>query len=166
MPHWGDFQSVIQLSIALNAAYAALSSYVGTSLHREQRLLEELIHRLQSIGKAGQPLAAVLKPNYTAAQLKIEIRGLIGESMKIQHSYDAVINRYLRPVCIVASLVGIVLIIVSSFSYNEDISERYIALACGLLFPFSGGAFLSLHLSWKAYSRISRRRREYEAKFV
>ncbi len=163
---WGEFQSIIQLSIALNAAFAALSSFIGTSLTREKRLLEELIDRLQSIGVAGQSVATVLKPAYSPKTLKIEIRGLVGESVRMQHRYDGLINRYLRPVCIVASLAGLVFIIVSSFLYKDEIGIYCIALSCSLLFPFAAGALLSLHLSWRTYARISARRKEHEAKFV
>lgn len=162
---WGDFQSVIQLSIALNAAYAALSSYIGTSLTREKRLISELLDQLKAVDPA-EPTVPLLRPPHDPSRLKIELRALIGECVKAERRFEGAINRFLRPVCIAASLIGLVLIVLSSIYYNDEIKIGWLIVSCGLLLPFAIGASMSMLMSAQTYLDISKRRREHEQKFL
>ena len=43
MPKWGEFQSLIQLGVTLNAAFAAFGTYFGNNIDREGSKLLKIV---------------------------------------------------------------------------------------------------------------------------
>src|SRR6202035_390735 len=54
--HWGDFQSLITLSIAINAAFAAVPTFLGRSMQKQRQLVEDYIS--EAVDLEGQGVRA------------------------------------------------------------------------------------------------------------
>lgn len=127
MSIWGEYQSVIQLSVALNTAYAALATYLGGDLSSEQQALQETD-------------AAVLKDKREAKKIALSNLHLLGgELTHAAQCHEAIIDKAVRPTCLVVSLFGIALLVVSSILYSEPIDIAWQFLCIFLLLPFLAG---------------------------
>lgn len=160
MQHWGDFQSVIQLSIALNAAYAALASYLGTNLPNERGLIQEI---MDAIPKA-QRATSDIKDTETQPTLSkfTTLQLLYGKSIEVERRYESIINAIVRPICILSAILGAALLIASSFFYSEEISTTWQVVSSLLILPFIAGAIYSLCVSIQVHLTISNPRRQCE----
>lgn len=164
MAQWGEFQSVIQLAVALNAAYAALGTYLGSNLPTERRLIQELIHAIETASSADGEHTDPPKSLPTMNSLR-ELRLLNGKSLEIEQRYEYRISTIARPICILSSIGGIALLVVSSFFYGEDISVTWRVVSCLLMLPFFAGAFYSLYISVKVHFAVSKPRHQHESAY-
>jgi hypothetical protein len=118
-PVWGDFQSVVQLSVALNVAYATLYTFIAASLDqgkwyvtnsRDEKELDD-IH---------------------AKSLSSFKRGIL--------NIDVFINRFgtslLRPISALFSIFGFALLVFSSFKAHMSISVFWSRVCYVLALPF------------------------------
>jgi hypothetical protein len=154
MSAWGEYQSVIQLSVALNTAYAALATYLGGDLRLEQQAIKEADSAVPNEEREAK--RAVL----------IELYLLDGELTQATQRYEAVIDWGIRPVCLVASCVGIVLLIVSSICYGSKIDVAW-QLLCGImLLPFIVGVGFAIKLIIKVHRKFATKRKELESRLM
>lgn len=147
---WGDFQSAAQLSVALNAAFATLSSFLGNDIQREvQKLRTEI--RTISKDKTNHLLAGAISP-------ATELRLLIGHSLSLKIEYEILLDIFVRPSCIIGLIISIFLLAKSSFLYRETISNFYIFLSVISYVPTISAVLLSIAVNAWLYIRISRSR--------
>lgn len=118
---WGNFQSLIQLSAALNAAFYALADLLQRDFEIEERRINVLIAKLRRRGDDDAKIRADLSKTHL----------LLGELKHIERRYAAAASRVFRPLCIFAFLGAAVLLVVSSFAYNTEL-------------PFVGAVFIIL----------------------
>jgi hypothetical protein len=116
---WSAFQSVIQLSIALNAAYATLYSFVDDLLKQETDTALKLLSRLSNVPQ----------PTPTSLDQKEEARSILSKIYEWEEElHDA--NRYfMKPISAIFSLIGIILLVVSAYAGSQDpISDFWVAV--------------------------------------
>jgi hypothetical protein len=149
---WGDFQSLIQLSVALNGAFAAFASFFGSGLQKEERLLHYL---LEECGDATLPRVGELS-------FGARVRLLQGERLQFERQFDFFINVVARYSCLVVALIGIVLLVYSSYRYKLPINASEAATCSALLLPFVVGSMYSIYLSVRLHRSVSLPRRQVE----
>ena len=115
---WGDFQPIIHLSIALNAAYATLYSFVDDLIKQETDTASKLRDRL--------PL-----------EEKGKARRILSNIYDYENELREANRRYLKPISILFSLIGVILLIVSAYAGAQSaISSFFAFFCCVLLLPF------------------------------
>lgn len=152
MSAWGDYQSVIQLSVALNSAYAALATYLGSDLRSEQQAIKD---------------ANAAVPNEKREDKRVALTDLHLLDGKLTHAaqrYETVIDNGIRPACLIASLLGIVLLVVSSVFYSATINATWQFICGALLLPFLVGVGFATALIIKIRVNFATNRRRLEAK--
>ena len=149
MALWGEYQSVLQLSVALNTAYAALATYVGNDLQVERQSIRELDGAVPPERRASKDTARAV------ADLQV----LDGKIASAQIKYESAINSYFRPACLLGSFLGVALLIVSSVLYTSNIDGFWKIASCLLLSPFLLGTLYAakLHLDVRRKYRKERR---------
>jgi hypothetical protein len=123
-PTWGDFQGIMHLSVALNAAYAALYSFVDDILTKERNKAISLLRSLQDIPR------------------KSRARVILSRCHRFEMELSRFNSAFLRPASAALCLIGVIFLIFSSFNFDKPISTGWAELVCVLLVPF----FLSLTL--------------------
>jgi hypothetical protein len=124
---WGNFQSVIQLSVALNAAYAALYSFVDDTLKRETDRASTLLRRLRN---APHTTPELLKQ-------KTATRSILSRVYRAERELQQYNRNFLQPASAVFSLVGVCTLIFSAYHGGTSrISDFWALFTCALLLPF------------------------------
>jgi hypothetical protein len=141
MPQWGEYQSLFQLSVALNTALAAFSDFLGNA-PRERAdsagLLADRARRFQKIDD----------PKYNAQYTSI-ISGFTlsrGRYQAIYEKYEICV-RAIRPICIVIALISVIGLMKSSVNYTHGIRGIWWVLAFLQFVPIMSAAIFSLYLS-------------------
>jgi hypothetical protein len=115
---WGDFQPILHLSIALNAAYAALYSFIDDVIKRETKVAQSV--------RDSVPIGQ-----------KKEARALLSKIYDYENELEVANRNYLKPICIVFSLFGVVLLVISAYSGSlTPISSWLAFIIVILLAPF------------------------------
>jgi hypothetical protein len=118
---WDAFQAILHLSIALNAAYAVVFSFIEDTIQREAKVAAARLDGLRS------------EPNTLLQQRTI--RKIIFRINRIEREAGQFHTAILRPVAGVCVPIGIGELIYSSFYPHEPISDLTAALTCLLLVP-------------------------------
>jgi hypothetical protein len=125
---WGDFQSVIQLSVALNAAITALITFARPDVVAEKREVD----RLALLPSAwSKPDGGV--PVRTSLQL------LSGRCERVLRRYDRLQDGWIRSLAIASAVASIGLLVWSSYVYRDPIPGWAAVLAVLQFIPFLAG---------------------------
>lgn len=145
-PIWGEFQSLMQLSIALNAGYAAFSTFTGrVFVHANQRL-RRLIGLSERISRTHQDNCDI--------NLTSQLRLLDGECHAISRLHDRMLDKRLRPICIAFAISGLILLICSSYFYSDTIHLALQALVLASLAPFALVCMSYCIVMWRYHYRV------------
>ena len=123
MATWGDLQSVIQLSAALNVVVFTLSQVIGREIDSEGSLIDELKLDYSDINNQNKRDAIEERIN------------------KLQTEYDTWVRchdrffYYLTYISLLAFIVGIIFLYVSSFNYKDDVNNCIIGITMVLNAP-------------------------------
>jgi hypothetical protein len=123
---WGEFQSLFQLSVALNAAFAVLHDVLPQARASKSHDLGVRANRIGAHDLAAELF--LLETRHSEGEAKIQIW----------------IFRYVGPVCLAAGIVALIFLAVSSFCYNAHIHWFFQAYATFQYLPFAIGAVLAL----------------------
>src|ERR1700730_18380323 len=93
---WGEFQSLIQLSIGLNGAFALLSTYLSNIIQRQIELTEIHFHHAVDLEKSVNLATTV---NKQPTSLSTRFSDLIDEFKQVGEIYDNNLIAILRIIC-------------------------------------------------------------------
>lgn len=145
---WGNFQSFIQLAIALNSAFAAFGSYAGNDITRERA-------RLTRIMGAVQNGASLPVTGHETVGGAAEIMLLEGKCADLLHNYNNFVTGFYRVICVIAAGIGIGFLLYSSILPNEKMNPVTIILVSIFYVPFYYGVWKAGKLSHDIYMSIS-----------
>ncbi len=152
---WGGFQSLIQLSVALNAAFAAFGTYSGSNIKREKARFEKI--RQQIVNGAQLPPKDDGDVGGEASVLLLE-----GKCESLIQYYDDFVNGRYRIVCVLFSALGIPVLIYSSYRANDPICYNVDITIIALYLPFLYGLWQVISTGIKLYTQIYRKRIDME----
>lgn len=165
---WGEFQSLIQLSIALNGAFAAFSTFFGADIGRYRAKIDHLLdnddliigHQLSSVtpSMVDQSIDAEKARLQGRADL-IRLKGRCAES---EITFRSMIHRFFRYICVVACISGISLIVYSSFYFDATISNFWRWISVLHLAPFLLATLYAVVMSLRFYVEVAREFRAIE----
>lgn len=136
MHKWSDFQSLIQVSIALNVAYFSISQLVDTMVAREELNHVQLTESINDIRRSS------------SSQTDDELNDLRSEVSDLRDSlsdiiiHDRIIISVLGKFSVTLFFVGMALLIKSSFNPDQRITVLYSILCAALSLPVTLGVFL------------------------
>ena len=135
---WGDFQGLIQLSIALNGTFAVLSTFLGNVKEKSVELTE--VHRDYAISiEKTFPTAAI--PDKLSSRFDY----LIDEFRSVDELYDNLFIAIIRQLCLYLAIIAIFFAIYAAFKFSTHINvlaQYYIVIQ---LVPFLLGI---AYLTW------------------
>ncbi|MHB0704092.1 hypothetical protein ACX4MT_00030 [Roseomonas mucosa] len=129
MATWGEFQSLFQLSVALNAAFAVLHDIVGTAPQTGVATAHDLGERANIIG---------------AHDLASELFQLESKLAETSANFQSRIFHGLGPWCLGIAVFALVFLAISSIYYINNIHCLFQAYALVQFIPFLAGACLAL----------------------
>jgi hypothetical protein len=151
---WGDFQSLIQLSIALNIAFATLPTFMGNVLQRTVAEMDYLITRAQEAEQVKADGAEEFRRDISTAMIFLK-----GDYLTIQEKFQAFLYRWMREICALTAIISTFLLVISSFCYDAGV-PRIVEIMCVLeLLPFLVGMSYALYLSVVPLTRLDKRKR-------
>lgn len=159
IPTWGNFNSLVQLSIGLNAAFATFSDFLGDGLSREDNHINKLIKRNDKIIESD--------PNNKEAQIdKKRLRFLSGECIENKVNHEKFRTGFVRFGGFACAFIGVIILIYSAYHDNAPIPLLGIIIIYLLLLPFILGAGHGMYISMKTSFDISKRRQNIERKII
>jgi hypothetical protein len=181
MPKWGEFQSLIQLGVTLNAAFAAFGTYFGNNIDREGSKLLKIVKFLdegaivvpkavRAHGKFVRFLKKKIDSVFKTSELGDETRVIIleGKVQSISLSYSNFVGGIFAVLCIAFAITGMGFLLYSSVFAGKDIKDYNIWYIIGLYIPFFFGvlrllcAHLQLFFSVTLPRRSISKRLKYE----
>lgn len=151
---WGGFQSLIQLSVGVNGAFAALTTFAGDSAQKEERRINKILSRLSNIPSS--------KMTPAVTQNKMSAMFLSGRLASVSRRYNYFINSTIRLSCVLCALIGVVVLVYSSYKFDAPIEFRSQMIVHALMLPFIVGSLYSTFLSYHVHRSISRDRQKIE----
>ena len=151
---WGEFQSLIQLSIGLNGAFALLSTYLSNIIQRQIELTEIHFHHAVDLEKSVNLATTV---NKQPTSLSTRFSDLIDEFKQVGEIYDNNLIAILRIICTYLAIFSIFISIYAAYKYVTPINSVVRWYATIQLGPFLIGiiyaAFLSSFSLWPKYAK-------------
>lgn len=141
MALWGEYQSLFQLSVALNTALAAISDFLGNAPRSGASEARRLAERAEDFQK--------IDPENAAAYPEIITDFTLAEShyQDIYDTYNSYVRK-LRPLCIIVALLSTAGLIRSSINYTHEIRGLWLIFSYIQLAPVMIGAtFFAIYLS-------------------
>lgn len=138
VPYWGEFQSLIQLAIALNTAFAIISSYAGKLFQRDTALISSYITQAEFYAQKGDASASALILKLDELKQKIE--------MSVE-KFERTLDGPILTSCLLVSFISLFFLFYSSYMYKERIGyapQAYIFLQYA---PFIAGMIYGFWLS-------------------
>ena len=159
MATWGEFQSLIQLSAALNGTFAALGTFLDKDTRREKEIIEKIIEKIDKID-----YELIENKSRVSKKLNAKTRLILlkGNCNFIERKFNIFIYKILRSLCAALFVTSIVLLIVSSFLYSDIINYLWSTIILLHITPFFIGICYSAYLLVICKRKITRPRREIE----
>lgn len=149
IPTWGDFQSLIQLGVALNTAFAIISSYAGRFFQKDLLLITSYIAQAEYYEKDGHENAVDLISDMDHLRQKID---------RSINKFEIILDGFIKKSCAFISIVSLYLLIYSSYFYNtyiDYLSKTYLIVQ---YFPFLFGLLYGIYLSGVIFPNYSNER--------
>ena len=147
MSNWGDYQSLIQISIALNAAYFSLSQFLNPDAANQKSLISTAIGVAEN-DASGQ--------NFSE-RLQRVLQDVNGQKEKDKNFF-----RLFRVASAVLFLLGIILLFIGSYKSTDTVGD-WIILVCALLnAPFVIGLCYMFLVSSPQYDEFSKERQKIQ----
>lgn len=126
---WGDFQSLLQLSIAINAAFIAFAGFFGDIVDSRKQHISFMMNKLSDI-----PVRDMdgLSP-------RSKLISLSGKLDKIEKSYKDFVNGRLKILSMLAIPTAIILLVTSSYHSKCKMSPLFQSISVLHLLPFMFG---------------------------
>lgn len=151
-PTWGDFNSLIQLSIGLNAAFATFSDFLGNGLEKENHNINRLIKKARSqstLSQQGAPGDALSD--------RTQLMFLAAECAANKIEHERIRSGVVRVSGFFCAFLGVAVLIYASYFANVETSLFGQFIIYILFFPFAIGAvhgmLTSLRIQWKISSK-------------
>jgi hypothetical protein len=142
---WGEFQSLTQLSIALNAAFATIPTFLGNSIKREQSLVNSYISDAEYLEElVDKKVISYSLPN---RRLSAQFSDISAEYRKLEHRFDQFIYTVIRYLCLIAAAISFVILIISSCRYNSHIPIHWRIYSILQYSPFIAGISYAFYLT-------------------
>jgi hypothetical protein len=145
-PTWGDFQSLLQLAIGLNAAFAALADFLGSSTRREKARADRLASRTSKSNLMDT------QRNITMHQSFIHMSGVC---KRIERNYENFLSGFVRLCCLLTLVISLFMLIYGSFSNKCTISAGLMWLSVFQIGPFVIGIAYAFILSTITYFQVT-----------
>ena len=142
---WGEFQSLFQLSVALNAAFAVLHDVVPQARASRSHDLGERANRIGAHDLAAELFLLETRLSESAAKTENWIFKIIG------------------PICLGFALVALGFLGISSFWYKDPIHYSVQIYAVVQFLPFLAGASLALRAAVYDNTSLAQQLQAYEA---
>ena len=150
MSKWVDYQSIISISIALNAAYFSIASFVSPYALNQKRLIEKALEGLLELSEENE-----------CKKIRKKLVNL-GHDLGTQEELDKHHLSRFRPLSVILFIAGMVLLWVASVKADIQADNWIAIVSPALSLPFTIGIlYMSIKSSGK-YKDITRRRREIE----
>jgi len=153
-PTWGEVQSLAQLSVALNGAFSAIAGFVGSDFARERAELARLIETMDAQAARGVRHTSRIR----GLSPRVVARSLIAECDAIERRTEFLLTTLVRPLCVVGAVVGMILLIVSSYLYARPVGPFLICCLIGSNAPFFLGLLIVSGISAWLNRRVKRSR--------
>jgi hypothetical protein len=156
---WSAFQSLFQLSVALNVGFIALIAFFGNTFEREKRQIEQLTSSskfvVDEFERRNISSEIQIKDYTKALNLQFELVHEEGNA-------DFIAYVVLRVVAIICAVLALIFLSISSFNSGNEIGyfSRFSSVA--LLVPVLTFALYSTYHSISAALRYGRKRKEIE----
>lgn len=155
MAQWGEYQSLFQLSVALNTALAAVSDFLGSAPREGADRAERLADRARQFQQIDDPR---YKDSYTHIVAGFTLAK--GRYQAIYENYELYVQKYARPVCIAFALMSFAGLLRSSINYTHGIEGLWLIFAYLQFVPIMAGAVFALYRSLISLREPNRRLRE------
>lgn len=155
MAQWGEYQSLFQLSVALNTALAAISDFLGNAPYKGSKNAARLADRARGFQAIDAPQ---YKDRYTPI-----ISGLTlakGLYQHIYETYESSVQTVFRPLCIIIAAISFIGLIQSAINYTFAIERLWLILAYLQYLPIVIVAVFALYRSLISLREPNRRFRE------
>jgi hypothetical protein len=143
---WGEFQSLAQLAVATNGAFAVLAGFIATDVTKEKKEIDrirEVINRRRTI-----PQAVLISTRNIP--LSAYVQSLAAECDHIERA-DFLLSVSLRPFYVLGSLMGFALLVASSFYYKLEVDILYVVFLLLANLPIVVGLVLLIYIYSKTY---------------
>lgn len=153
MSTWGEFQSVIQLSAAVNLVVFTLASIGLPALDSEIRQLESLDYEINKLKEKDKVSESKMFDNG-----RLDLLRRADTLRKCEPKIFEIINL----TSLLFFIIGLILLIVSSYRYHGEISKICICLSIILNFPAIVST-IKVSITMTKTNKIRQERRKLEA---
>ena len=153
--NWGNFQSFIQLAIALNSAFAAFGSYAGNDVTKEKARIARIMRAVEN----GAKLPAL---NGSKSVSKSDLILFEGRCEHLLYQYNDFVTGTYRVVCVATAGAGIGLLLYSSVFPNLSVSPFWAFITLLFYIPFYFGLYRVGKLSFDIYVSVSLKTKHIE----
>lgn len=161
MATWGDFNSLIQLSIGLNAAFATFSDFLGDGLPREERRIDRLIKTIDK-----RPPGDCSPPSQDSLSDRRELQFLLGRCASNRVSHERFRANFVRIGGFLCAFLGAAALIYASYNSETPILFEGQLVVYLLLIPFAFGACHGMYTAIKSYLEVSLKRQVIEERIA
>ena len=158
IPTWGDFNSLIQLSIGLNAAFATFSDFLGDGLSQEEKRAGSLIKSIEKIHKDASPKQ--YPPDVAKDWLDLQL--IVGECQDEISAHGRFRSGFVRISGFICAFIGFIALGYASYNAAAEISYYEQAIIFIMMLPFLFGASRGMYKSIRSRSKISNARQAIE----
>jgi hypothetical protein len=147
---WSQFQSLAQLSVAMNGAFSAIGGFLSRDIAQEEADLTRIIRVIETECGKGRTY------NLTSKGLDVLLvtKALLAEARYLDNLHAATLSFAIRPLCLIGAVLGILLLIKSSYNYTEKIDQPYLWLLYICNVPFFLGILVTIITSLLVYFRV------------
>jgi hypothetical protein len=158
-----NFQSVLQLAVALYVGFSALLTFIGTSLEKERKLIERAVHNATRYREAS---VSVRKD-------QIESRSTLSETYKLMSDFEIKVSSsiflnsdIMRILSLVLALIAAALLILSSFFPTWTLTNWQGLAICLILLPIFVSIVYNAWFSFRVSKDFGKRRSDLHKKIV
>lgn len=151
---WGASQSLIQLSVALNAVFTAYGTYLGRGIEYEK---SEILALLSFLKEKAPP---------DLDQRRAELERLIGRCHSIDRRLTTILHGIFRIFCIACAIIGVGLLFISAYLYNYALGVLSSIFILAMYLPLLFAIFLAIYVSHALFVQVRKPRLTMEASLV
>lgn len=158
MANWSSFQSVIQLAIALNCAFATLAPFLGSASERDRHLAETYLQQLDHYETSIAALPASEKAIAVGGQIagmQSALSDVMQASSVADERITSFLNGSIRMFCLIFAAISLGALFISSYADAKDsIGEFWHVYMYAQYFPFVLGVGRAM---WLARQHLANR---------
>lgn len=150
--HWSSFQSLFQLSVALNIGFSGLLTIFGNTSEREKLQIDRLVTTARSYRDECISHGSNEEDGRTCY---IDALNLQSQFHSTHDSWTLASSLALRTVCLVCAVISFLLLTWSSYFSDESIHWTFAFISWSLLLPIIWYIASSAWQAWRLKSKFS-----------